>query len=124
MRTLLAVIVVALVLVSPAAAKHSKAPTVGSSISLVGDPAYGAFVTFAVSTDATNNPFVNLNCYQDGVLVMNSWAAFFSGGTGNDFGLYSPVWRSGGADCQADLGMLDPQDNWVVLASTSFTASP
>jgi hypothetical protein len=42
-------------------------------------PQFGQTITFSVSTTATSNPFVNLNCYQDGVLVMNSWSAFFRG---------------------------------------------
>ncbi len=83
-------------------------------------PHFGDLVTFTVSTTATSNPFVNLNCYQNGVLVMNSWSAFFPGGSGQDFGLYSPSWQSGAADCQADLGMLANNGKWKVLASRSF----
>ena len=44
---------------------------------------FGDTITFNVSTTATNNPFVNLNCYQNGALVMNSWSAFFPGGGGS-----------------------------------------
>ena len=86
-------------------------------------PQFGQSITFAVSTNATSNPFVNLNCYQNGVLVMNSWSAFFPGGTGQAFGLYSPAWKSGAANCTADLGMLASNGRWKVLASTSFTVS-
>jgi len=83
-------------------------------------PHFGDIVTFTVSTTATSNPFVNVNCYQGGVLVMNSWSAFFPGGSGQGFGLYSPSWQSGAADCQADLGMLTNNGKWKVLASKSF----
>ena len=83
-------------------------------------PQFGQSITFDVSTTATSNPFVNLNCYQSGVLVMNSWSAFFPGGTNQSFGLYSPVWQSGAANCQADLGMLTSNGKWKVLASNSF----
>ena len=83
-------------------------------------PQFGDTITFSVSTTATSNPFVNLNCYRDGVLVMNSWSAFFPGGTNQNFGLYSPSWLSGAANCQADLGMLTNNGKWKVLASTSF----
>jgi hypothetical protein len=86
-------------------------------------PQFGQTITFSVSTTATSNPFVNLNCYQDGVLVMNSWSAFFPGGTNQNFGLYSPSWQSGAANCQADLGMLTSNGKWKVLASTRFSVS-
>ena len=83
-------------------------------------PQFGQTITFNVSTTATSNPFVNLNCYQNGVLVMNSWSAFFPGGTNQNFGLYSPSWQSGAANCTADLGMLTSNGRWKVLASNSF----
>ena len=83
-------------------------------------PQFGQSITFDVSTTATGNPFVNLNCYQNGVLVMNSWSAFFPGGSNQNFGLYSPVWQSGAANCTADLGMLTSNGKWKVLASNSF----
>lgn len=83
-------------------------------------PTFGSTVTFEVSTTATSNPFVNVDCYQNGVLVMNSWSAFFPGGSGQNFGLYSPSWQSGDADCRADLGMLANNGKWKVLDSTTF----
>ena len=83
-------------------------------------PQFGQTITFDVSTTATSNPFVNLNCYQNGVLVANGWSAFFPGGSNQNFGLYSPVWQSGAANCTADLGMLTSQGKWKVLASNSF----
>lgn len=83
-------------------------------------PSFGQTITFNVSTTETSNPFVNVNCYQNGLLVMNSWSAFFPGGTGQDFGLYSPAWKSGAANCTADLGMLTSNGKWKVLASNSF----
>jgi hypothetical protein len=87
-------------------------------------PAFGQTITFSVSTTETSNPFVNVNCYRNGVLVMNSWSAFFPGGSGQDFGLYSPVWQGGAANCTADLGMLASNGKWKVLASTSFGVTP
>src|SRR5512146_2373822 len=54
---------------------------------------YGDTVTFDVSTTQTSDPFVNLTCYQNGVLVLNAWSAFFPGGLGDGtFGLGSTVW--------------------------------
>jgi hypothetical protein len=83
-------------------------------------PQFGDTITFSVSTNVTSNPFVNLHCYQNAALVMNSWLAFFPGSSGQGFGLYSPSWQSGAADCEADLGMLTSNGKWKVLASTSF----
>lgn len=83
-------------------------------------PHFGDTVTFNVSTTETSNPFVNLNCYQNGIMVMNSWSAFFPGGVDQNFGLYSPSWQGGAADCTADLGMLANNGKWKVLASRSF----
>lgn len=83
-------------------------------------PSYGDVVTFNVSTTATTTPFVNLNCYQNGALVAQGWATFFAGGTPGSFGLASPLWKSGAADCTADLGMYSNNGKWNVLASSSF----
>jgi hypothetical protein len=94
-----------------------------SSISLVtaGQVAasthYGDSVTFAVHTDATSTPFVNLNCYQGGSLVAVGWANYSFGSPA--FGLYSPQWTAGAADCTASLEM-NSNGRWKELASTSF----
>lgn len=95
----------------------------GGSISLVllnstdGLPHYGQTVTFNISTTATTEPWVNLKCYQNGVLVAEGWNGYFEGSlTGRNFGLYSPMWTGGAADCTAWL--TTPQ--WTQLASTSF----
>ena len=83
-------------------------------------PHFGDTVTFEVSTTATTTPFVNLNCYQNGALAAQGWATFFAGGSAGTFGLSSPIWKSGAADCTADLGMYSNNSKWKVLASTSF----
>ena len=95
----------------------------GGSISLVllnstdGQPHWGQQVTFNISTTATSQPWVNLKCNKNGVLVAEGWNGFFEGSlTGRTFGLYSPQWTGGAADCTAYL--TTPQ--WAVLASTSF----
>jgi hypothetical protein len=82
-------------------------------------PNYGDTVTFDVATTATAEPWVNLKCFQNGVLVAQGWNGFFDGSiTGRNFGLYSGAWSGGAADCTAYL--TNPQ--WSVLASTSFHA--
>jgi hypothetical protein len=83
-------------------------------------PQYGETITFNVSTTATSTPFVNLNCYQNSALVAQGWATFFDGGSAGSFGLSSPIWKSGAADCTADLGMFSNNGKWKVLASTTF----
>ena len=82
-----------------------------------GLPNWGDWVTFNISTTATDQPWVNLRCFQNGALVAQGWDGFFDGSlTGRTFGLYSGVWKGGAADCTAYLET--PQ--WSVLASTSF----
>jgi hypothetical protein len=88
--------------------------------SATSDPQYGGQVTFDISTTATAYPFVNLKCYQNGTLVAEGWAGFFDGALGNQaFGLYSPQWTGGAADCTANLDMKS-NAKWKVLATTSF----
>ena len=97
-----------------------------SNLSVAGatsGPRSGDRSRFEISTSQSSSPFVNLRCYQDGALVLNSWSAFFDGGLGDGtFGLGSPAWQSGAADCKADLGMYSAHSRWRVLASTSFRA--
>jgi hypothetical protein len=82
---------------------------------------WGQRVTFNVSTTATNEPWVNLRCYQSGTLVSEGWEGFFAGSLDDGvFGLYSPKWTGGDADCTARL--TTPQ--WAELASTSFHVYP
>jgi hypothetical protein len=92
------------------AANHNSAN--GSSLSLVlenstdGQPHWGQTVTFKVSTGATTQPNVSLDCYQNGVLVYGAVAGFYAGypwpGSQN-FILSSPSWTGGGASCTASL---------------------
>jgi hypothetical protein len=82
---------------------------------------FGDTVTFNVSTTATTTPFVNLLCYQNGVQVASGWKGFWDGSidVNWNFGLSSPMWKSGAADCVAWLDMQTKQ-GWKQLASTSF----
>jgi hypothetical protein len=82
---------------------------------------YGQTVTFNVSTTATDQPWVNVKCYQGRTLVAEGWNGYFDGSlTGRNFGLASPQWTSGAADCTAYV--TTPQ--WAVLGSTSFHVYP
>jgi hypothetical protein len=78
-------------------------------------------VTFNISTTATTQPWVNLVCKQNGVVVAQGWNGYFEGSiSGRDFGLYSSFWTSGAADCIAYL----TTPTWSRLASTSFHVDP
>jgi hypothetical protein len=82
---------------------------------------FGDTVTFDESTTATTQPYVNVLCYQNGVLVMNSWNGFFDQALNptRNFGLYSPSWQSGAASCTAWLDMYTKRGT-AELASVSF----
>ena len=82
-----------------------------------GLPNFNDVVTFNISTTATTQPWVNLVCSQNGVVVAQGWDGYFAGSiTSTNFGLYSPQWTGGAADCIAYL----TTPTWSRLASTSF----
>jgi len=87
---------------------------------------YGQKVTFAVSTTATTQPWVTLECFQ-GSLVYKASNGIFATSLNQIFTLSSLAWRGGAADCTAYL------ENWDSyakrgaiqrLASTSFHVEP
>jgi hypothetical protein len=82
---------------------------------------FGDTVTFNESTTATTTPFVMLACYQNGVQVATGMKGFWDGSidVNWNFGLSSPMWKSGAADCVATLEKQTKQ-GWQQLASTSF----
>ena len=81
-------------------------------------------VTFDISTTATTQPFVDVACSQNGVLVYGSTGGFFDSYRWpwtKTFTLSSPSWQGGAASCTAKLYYLTGTSN-VVLGSTSFAA--
>jgi hypothetical protein len=103
----------------------------GGNISLVmvydangnGLPNVGDKVTFAVSTSATTQPWVTLDCYAGGTLVYQASNGIFATSLNQIFTLGSNSWTSGAASCTAYL------QNWssyskhgtiTNLASMSF----
>lgn len=101
----------------------AKVPAGSTSISLVllaspdGLAHYGQDVSFEVSSTQTSQPWVNLDCYQGGALVSQSWEGMFAGSLDNGiFGLYSPQWTGGAADCTATVTTA----TWARLTSLSF----
>jgi len=128
---LISLLVVGLIAGTTFAAKggNQSSGTVSSSISApvmvtdTGTPGLSAgdTITFTVSTTATDTPFVNLLCYQNGALVSSGWKGFWDGSIDPNwnFVLSSPLWKSGAADCVAWLDM-QTKRGWKQLASVSF----
>ncbi|HSW85629.1 MAG TPA: hypothetical protein VLF79_03420 [Candidatus Saccharimonadales bacterium] len=112
-------------------------PSGGGSISLIlppdidknsdGLPNFGDTVSFNESTTATEQPFVNVKCYQNGASVYNSWRGLFPAALdypNRSFSLSSGAWQSGGANCTATLGYYVKNGAFKVAASTDFTVNP
>jgi hypothetical protein len=99
----------------------SIALVVVSSTADVG-PHYGDQVTFDVSTTATDRPFVNLRCYQDGAWVYDGWRGFFEDYNREPiYTLSAPgYWEGGGADCTARLIEFDRNGRERTLATMDF----
>ena len=83
---------------------------------------HGDVVLFDISTTATTQPWVNVKCSQNGVVVYNTWNGYFVGALNNDwnFGLASGAWQGGAADCTAYLDKANSRGGWTQLASRSF----
>ena len=58
-------------------------PATSTFAAAVAAPSHGDLVTFAVSTNETAYPFVNLKCYQGRELVAEGWDGFFDGALGD-----------------------------------------
>lgn len=88
-----------------------------------GLPNYNDSVTFNISTTATTQPWVNLKCFQNSILVAEGWKGYFDGSldTNRNFSLNSPKWTGGAADCTA---YLTKPDLSTVLSSTTFHVNP
>jgi hypothetical protein len=101
--------------------------TSGNSITLVllnstdGVPHFGQQVTFNV-TATFSQPWVNLNCYQNGTWVSGEWGGFFDGSAYDQIFTLGPSnsWTAGAADCKADLVEWTARGRLVVRATTSF----
>ncbi len=105
---------------------HGKKPPVTGTISLIvlnqAAPAAGDVVDFTVATTATDKPWVDLACSQNGVLVYHWQRAYYEGAYGYGFTLASEAWTSGPARCEAKLlKLLDLSGTKSkVLATTQF----
>jgi hypothetical protein len=89
-----------------------------------GSPNWGDTVTFDVSTTATDQPYVDLTCSQNGVVVYGASTGFFSSYPWpwtQDMTLSSQMWTGGAAACTARLYYVNGSKT-VTLAKLSFTA--
>ena len=86
-----------------------------------GLPHFGGEVTFNVSTSASM-PEVNLDCYQDGLWVLDDWKGYGSGAFGGQSFKLGPnfYWTGGAADCTARLVEWTSKGTQSTLATTSF----
>ena len=83
---------------------------------LNGLPNWNDVVTFNIST-TISQPYVHLICKQSGTVVAQGWDGYFVGALGGrNFGLASPQWTSGAADCVANV----ETSTGSVLGSMSF----
>ena len=80
-------------------------------------------VTFNVSTTATTQPWVTVDCYQNGVYVYHASNGIFPTSLNEIFTMGSNTWTSGAADCTAYLQNWDgysKRGTITNLASTPF----
>ena len=89
-----------------------------------GLPNWGDVVNFTI-TSSNSNPFVDLQCFQNGRLVAEGWRGYFAGSLdypNGDFGLSAGSWTSGAADCTAYIKVYTGhgKNPWNTIASTSF----
>jgi len=90
-----------------------------------GKPHYNHAITFDVTTNAPY-PFVRVKCYQNNgtTLVYDDYDGFFVGWLwGTNFGLFSPAWPGGAADCTAVLSSSNLDgSNPQTLSTMTFLA--
>jgi len=88
-----------------------------------GGPNYGDTITFSVSTSATTQPYVELDCSQNGTVVYQHQAGIYAGYPwSQDFILSSNYWTGGAASCTATLEY-NSRHGTSVLTTLSFTAN-
>jgi hypothetical protein len=113
-----------------AAGRGGKSSSGSSSLALVvlnssdGLPHHGGQVTFKVSTTATTQPNVSLDCYQNGALVYGAVAGFYPSYPwpwDQIFTLSSPSWTGGAANCTAALYYFSGRKT-VTLTTLNFQA--
>jgi hypothetical protein len=126
MSKILALLLVALALLGPATTATAR--PAASTLALVGEPVFGAEVTFDYTTTA-ELPVVYAECSQAGVVVyQETHARWFLLGTDPFIFTLGPtrLWQAGDADCTAvlyDYDQRKPYPIRKVLASVDFTTT-
>ena len=90
-----------------------------------GVPNWGDTITFNISQTATTEPYVDLTCSQNGVVVYGATAGFFASYPWpwtQNMKLGSQMWAGGNASCAAVLYMFYGGGKKQILAKLSFTA--
>jgi len=85
-------------------------------------PNWGEQITFKVSTTATTEPHVDLNCSQGGTNVASATTGYYDGymwPATKVMTLSSPKWTGGAADCTATLYYFNGRKT-PVLKTLSF----
>jgi hypothetical protein len=101
----------------------------GGTITLVdmdGDATvnHGDQVTFAVSTTATDRPFVALNCYQGSTWVYSKSVGYFADYPWDQYFILSnSSWSSGGGSCTAKLYATKDGTRTTTLATMTFAVA-
>lgn len=110
---------------------HSNASDTASAISWAmvadrngdGQPNWNDTVTFNVRTDATDRPWVLLNCYQGGAWVSTTSHGLFASYPYPNFTLASTAWTGGAGECVATLYEVTANGNQRDLASLRFAVA-
>jgi hypothetical protein len=88
-----------------------------------GLPNWGDTVTFYVSTTVTTRPYVQVDCYQNGVYVYSQWAGFYADFAWpwlENFTLSNSMWTSGGASCTATLYYTSSKGTRATIMTQGF----
>jgi hypothetical protein len=100
-------------------------PPEGISAAATSQPSHGDEITFDVSTNQTDRPFVSVRCYQGGTFVYDGWHGFFASYASDPiYTLASTYWTSGAADCTARLVYFASNGRERTLASMDFHVTP
>lgn len=90
-------------------------------------PAYGDAITFTVTATVTPT-YVRLTCSQNGAIVLVGGNHFYytTTYTTRPFGLASPAYPGGAAECVAVVKLVEPgpSSRWTVIGEASFVVAP
>lgn len=108
----------------PSSSSSSLKVVMVKDVNLDGAPNWGDTITFDISTTATSQPNVSLQCSQGGVVVYGATAGFYDAYPWpwtQQMSLSSTAWASGAANCVAVLQQYSGT-RVIDLTSIAFTA--